>query len=74
MFQVILAMLLFQSVNYIVIELGIALLAMWFFHTPEQKVENELLISGAWNNLPQHLKSLHPTSFNYFVKQLKQLS
>ena len=28
----------------------------------------------AWNNLPQHLKSLHPTSFNYFVKQLKQLS
>ena len=43
MFQVILVMFLFQSVNYIVIEQGIALLAMWFFHTSEQKVEEELL-------------------------------
>ena len=46
MFQVILAMFLFQSVNDIVNELGIALLAMWFFHTPGQKVEEELLTSG----------------------------
>ena len=43
MSQVILAMFLFQSVNYIVIELEIALLAMWFFHTLEQKVEKDLL-------------------------------